>query len=159
MISRLVRSSSGARMRMLSPSTAGSRREIGERLERRDELGPAIRISRVVERVHADEDVARAAHLGQRERVREKDRVARRNVRDRNSGCDPRALWEPRCSAVSADPPNARRSMSTIWCRSTPYARATAACGFDLVLVALAVSKRECIHVVSVAARERERRS
>ena len=43
-------------------------REIRQLLERGDELGPAIGIARIIERVDADEDVARAARLGQAER-------------------------------------------------------------------------------------------
>src|SRR4051812_49559089 len=38
--------------------------------------------SRVVERVHADEDVAGLEHLGPGERERQEDRVARGDVRD-----------------------------------------------------------------------------
>jgi len=48
----------------------GARGEIGRLFERCDELGTTIGISRVVERVHADEDVAGAKHLGPGERER-----------------------------------------------------------------------------------------
>ena len=86
-------------------------------LERRDVLGPAVGIARVVERVHADEDVAAREHLGPRQRERQEDRVARRHVCDRDFravGRDVAVLRHVRASLVSADPPNVRRSMSTI---------------------------------------------
>ena len=62
--------------------------EIGQPLEGLDELGPAIGIAGLVERVHADEDVLGAQRLGPGERVAEKDGVARGHVGDRNAGAD-----------------------------------------------------------------------
>ena len=49
-------------------------------LERLDELRPAIGISRIVERIDADEDVVRAQHFRPRQRQRQHHRVARGHV-------------------------------------------------------------------------------
>src|SRR5262245_26246044 len=68
----------------LPPFDTSLRGQIRKLLKGRDVFGTAIRISAVIESIHSDEDVVRAAHLGPREGDREKDGVARRNVRDRN---------------------------------------------------------------------------
>jgi len=65
---------------------AGPRREIRERLERGDEFRTAVGIAGIIERVHADDDVARAVGFGPSERQRQEDRVARRHVRRRDAG-------------------------------------------------------------------------
>src|SRR5262249_53590438 len=49
-----------------------------------EELGPAIRVSRIVEGIGADEDVGRAGGLGPGDGVREKERVAGGDIGDRN---------------------------------------------------------------------------
>ena len=46
----------------------GAGREVGGRLEGLDELGTAIGVAAVVERVDADEHIARAPHLGDGQR-------------------------------------------------------------------------------------------
>ena len=56
---------------------AAFRREPRERLERRDVLGPAIGIARVVDRVHADDDLVGVDHLGQRQRRGSRNTVLR----------------------------------------------------------------------------------
>ena len=101
MISALVSSISGAWMlQPLRALDAGLGGEVRHPLEGVDVLGAAVGIAAVVERVDADEDVARAEHLGPREREREEDRVARRHVGDRDPRahlahpCDP---WGRRC--------------------------------------------------------------
>ena len=58
--------------------------EVGQLLEFGDEFGPAIGIARIVERIDADEQVARAARLGEAQRQAEENGVARRDVGDRN---------------------------------------------------------------------------
>ena len=63
---------------------ASLRRKPGEVLECLDELRPAIRIARVVERVHANEDVVRAEHFRPCQRQRQHDGIARRHIRRRN---------------------------------------------------------------------------
>src|SRR5262249_29480886 len=63
---------------------AGARRQAGEALEGGDELGAAIGIARIVERVDADDDVVRAEDLGPAECDRQEDRVARGHVGGRN---------------------------------------------------------------------------
>ena len=65
---------------------AGARRHRRQRLERGDELGPAVGIAGVVERVHADDDIVRAEHFGPAERQRQEDGVARRHVGRRDVG-------------------------------------------------------------------------
>ena len=72
---------------MVNPLALDSRlgREVGQLLERGDELGPAIGIARIIERVDADEQVARAGRLGPGQREAEEDRVARRHVGDRDA--------------------------------------------------------------------------
>jgi hypothetical protein len=76
---------SGAWIREALPFDPGLGGEVGEPLERGDELGPAIGIARIIERIDADEQVARAARLGKAEREAEEDGVARRHVGDRNA--------------------------------------------------------------------------
>src|SRR5438132_754601 len=65
----------------LNTFCGGERRQL---LERRNVFGPAVGIAGVVERVHADEDVACAEHFSPSERERQKYRVPRRDVGRRN---------------------------------------------------------------------------
>ena len=58
--------------------------EVRDTLEGGDELGPAVGIAGVVERVDADHDVVRAEHFGPSHRERQEDRVARRHVGGRD---------------------------------------------------------------------------
>ena len=62
--------------------------EIGQALERCDELWAAIRVAAVVQCVDTDEDVLRANHLGKSQRKTQKNGVARRYIghRDRVAG-------------------------------------------------------------------------
>ena len=57
---------------MLEPFNAGFRSQVCETFKGLDELGTTVRISAVVERVHADENVARIQ--APRPRLRAKDR-------------------------------------------------------------------------------------
>ena len=41
----------------------GLGRQTSERFERLDELGPTVRVAGIVERIHADEDIARSGRL------------------------------------------------------------------------------------------------
>ena len=50
-----------------------------------DEFRPAIRVTRIVERVHAHEDVGAFQHLRPRQREGKKDGVARGNIRNRDA--------------------------------------------------------------------------
>ena len=56
--------------------------EVGGALKRRDELGPAVGVARVVHGVDADEQVHAAQHLGECKRIAEEDGVAGRHVGD-----------------------------------------------------------------------------
>src|SRR5204863_3724529 len=71
---------------------SGLGREVCEPLELGNELRPAIGIARIIERVDADEQVARPARLGEAEREAQKDRVARGDISDRNP-LTHSALW------------------------------------------------------------------
>ena len=86
MMPSFVRCISGAWMlRRCVPSTPALVARFAIRSNASMYSGPAVGIAAVVERVHADEDVARAEHLGPRQRERQEDRVARRHVRDRDA--------------------------------------------------------------------------
>ena len=67
-----------------APLDAGFGGEVAHLFESMNELGPAIRIAGVIERVDADVDVVGFEHFGPCQRERKKDRVARRHVGDRN---------------------------------------------------------------------------
>ena len=67
-MSALVMCCSGAWIVKPPPSTPALVARFASRSNARDELGPAVGIARIIERVDADEDVARAARLGQAER-------------------------------------------------------------------------------------------
>ena len=88
MISAFVSRSSGAWIASRPPSTPAARREVRHPLERLEVLRPAVGIARIVERVHADEDVVRTGRLREGEREGEEDRVARRHVGDRDPAAD-----------------------------------------------------------------------
>ena len=88
---------------------AGLRGQVGQLLERRDELRPAVGIAGVVDRVHADEQVGRAHHFSIAERQRQKHRVAGRHVGDRECRATSRSSLRSSgtsISSVSALPPN-----------------------------------------------------
>ena len=138
---------------------AGFGRQVRHALVGLDELGTAVGIARVVERVHADEDVGRFQHLGPRQRERKEDGVARRDVGDGNAVRPSRRRSRPSgtaMSSVSADPPNASRPIFATMCRSTPSACGHARRGLQLDLVPLPVVERERVAGVPLAARERQ---
>src|SRR3954467_14128766 len=70
----------------------GAGAEIGDPLEGTDELGTAVGVPRIVERVDADDDVARVERLGPAERQRQENRLSCRN------GC----WWDPVGGDVSS---------------------------------------------------------
>src|SRR4051812_24736706 len=57
----------GANPNWIGALDSPARSEIRRSLERRDEFGTAVGISRVVQRVDSNEDVSRGQHLGERE--------------------------------------------------------------------------------------------
>src|SRR3546814_2485092 len=61
-----------------------ARREPGKRLEPGDEVGTAIGIARIVERVDDDAYILRAPRLCEAERQRQEDEVAGRHIDDGN---------------------------------------------------------------------------
>jgi hypothetical protein len=64
---------------------AGPGRQVGHGFEGGDVVRPAIRVTGIVDRIDADEDVAAAQHLGPGQRQRQHDGVARGHVSDRNA--------------------------------------------------------------------------
>src|SRR6202790_5009917 len=54
-------------------------RQVGHIFESVDELGAAVRVAGVVERIHADENVGGLENLRPRQRIRKKNGVARGN--------------------------------------------------------------------------------
>src|SRR5688572_14145783 len=62
-----------------------SRCKLGHALEGLDELGPAVGVPTVIESIDADVYAARSDDLGEGQREREKDRVARGHVGDGNA--------------------------------------------------------------------------
>ena len=101
---------------------AGLGREIGHPLKGRDELRPAVRVAAIVQRIHSDEDVARSQNLCPGKREGQKDRVARGHI----GNGDPAAISSGErplgtsMSAVSAEPPKARRSIDAVRCSFAP---------------------------------------
>src|SRR5581483_9401357 len=69
---------------VLASFDAGLRRQPRHDLERGDELGTAVGVTAVVDRVHAEEHVTRADDLCVRQRERQEDRVAGGHVRHRD---------------------------------------------------------------------------
>src|SRR3984957_20824904 len=67
---------------------AGLSREIRHLLERRDEFRTAVRVTRIIDRVDADEYVRAFQHLRPRHRERKENSVARGDVRYRNPAAD-----------------------------------------------------------------------
>ncbi|EAT09859.1 hypothetical protein SKA58_05360 [Sphingomonas sp. SKA58] len=70
----------------LHPRLGGERRHL---LESVDKFGPAIGIARVIERIDADEDVARPRDLRQPQCQRQEDRVARWHIGDGDVAAHP----------------------------------------------------------------------
>ena len=137
-----------------APSTPALVASGGQALERRDELRPAVRVPGVVERVDADEDVARAEHLGPR-RARATGTRCCAPAR-RSTGCRPavdrRGPSGRRSAPVSADPPNAARSTCSSTWRTTPSARGHDARRLDLPRVPLTVGHREGVQLEPLVA-------
>src|SRR6478735_2998763 len=65
------------------PLDARLRRNIREALEFVDELRPAIGVAGIIEGIHTDENIARAARFAQAQRKAQEDRVARWHVGNR----------------------------------------------------------------------------
>ena len=66
------------------PLDAGARREVRQRLERRHELGAAVRVTGIVQRVHANEYVICRHGLGVGKSKGQENRVSSRHVSDGN---------------------------------------------------------------------------
>src|SRR5215831_6806261 len=74
----------GADPKRESSLDAGLGSQVGRRLERFEELRPAVGIARVVEGIGADEYVAGSGRLAPGDRVREKEGVAGRDIGNRD---------------------------------------------------------------------------
>ena len=138
---------------------ARTRGQIGHALERLDVLGAAVRIAGVVDGRDAEIDVARPSRFGERKRVREEDGVARWDVGDRDLVRGHRLV-----GAVLGhrDVGGERRPAEGAQIDVDDHVACNArgggdpARGVDLVRVALAVAKAECVDREPVALRDRE---
>ena len=70
---------------LIAPLDTRLRGEIGQLAKGRDELGPTVGVATVIDRVHADEEVARSEYFCPTQSDRQKNRVACGNVGDRNT--------------------------------------------------------------------------
>ena len=125
------------------PFDARLRRERGETLERRDVLGPAVRVAGVVERVDADDEVARAQRLGPGERQRQQYRVARRDVRRGNPAGVQGAILRHRAGAGQRRPAEGGKVYRQLPVPLDPERRGDPPGRGDLARVDLAVAHRE----------------
>ena len=76
-------------MNLKAPSfDSGFGPDVGQGFKQRDKFRPAIRITAVIDRVHAEKNVGGADHFRPGEGVRQKNRVPGRYVSDRNSPAD-----------------------------------------------------------------------
>ncbi len=67
------------------PLDAGLGREIRHVFECGDELGPAIRVARIIDRIHTDENIGAFEHFRPGHGIRQKNRIARGDVSDRDA--------------------------------------------------------------------------
>ncbi len=117
-------------LQMRAAFHAGLGRQVRHVLESGDELRAAIRIARIVDRIHADENVASIPALPPTPcAIRQKNRVARGNISDRNAlrhltttaASERRYPRSARCRRTRADRSSATR------CSRTPKNSATRA--------------------------------
>ena len=105
----------------------GFGRERRQIFKRAQEFRPAIRITAVVDRIHAEKNISAVEDLGPRERIGKEDGIARGNVGDGNSWLISSA--DHPCgtaiSSVSAEPPKTRRSICATRCACAPSDAAT----------------------------------
>ena len=135
---------------------AGLGGKLRERLERCNELGAAVRVAARIEDVHADEQVARAEHLGPAEREAEHEGVACRHVGHRDAGGGlfghgDGAIREGRAADTGQMHPHDAVLGGTLGARDTPR-------GLQFRVVTLSVVHRECVADEALLARERQRR-
>ena len=98
-------------------------------------------------------------HLGPGQRERQEHGVARGHVgdRDRDRAPTPRRPPARRCArSVSAEPPNAARSIGMTRCSTAPSCAATRARGGEFGAVTLAVVEAERVAAKPLRARDRE---
>lgn len=153
----------GANMHSARVFYTGSCGEVRHLFEGGDVVWATVGVSAVVQAVHADKDVCRVGDFGESERVGEKDRVAGRDVGNRNFGRPGRVV----CSvnrAVFGD--------GDVGCErgSAEYAKidvdhfvagnivSSSDCSgdLDLLMVALSILKGKRVYSVVFAGGERE---
>ncbi len=66
------------------PLDAALSSQIRHVFESVNKLRPAIRIPRIIQRIHPDKNIGSLQHLRPSQRIRKKNRVARRNISNRN---------------------------------------------------------------------------
>ena len=153
MISALVSAISGAWMVKLSrPSTPALVARLAMRSKAAMYSGPAVGVAGVVERVDADEDVAGPSTRPRPGRSDEEDGVAGRDVGDgdavRPCPSAERSLGTA-MSAVRAEPPNGRRSMSATTCAGGAELARRPGGGLEFDRVPLAVAEGEGVGFVA----------
>ncbi len=67
-----------------TPLDAALSSQIRHVLESVNKLRPAIRIPRIIQRIHTNEDIGSLQYLRPSQRIRKKNRISRRNVSNRN---------------------------------------------------------------------------
>ncbi len=131
-----------------------TRGKCGERLEGMDEFRPAIGIPGVVERVDADDDVSRLEHFGPAKREREEDGVASRHIRDWN--VRRRKITVARDRYVRGQRGSADAAEIKVELEMSRHAERgrDAACRLGFVLVALTVTDRQGVKLVTLRPRD-----
>lgn len=137
----------------------GARGEVCHRFKGRDVFRPTIRVTGIIQRIHPDEEIGGAHGFRPGQRERQKDRVSRRHVRDRNF-----VAWSMYVAVLgdlcigrqrrSAPLPQVNvndQVPSDTLCRRDPFGRV------DFSGMSLSVTKRHGIRSKSVASGNRER--
>src|ERR1700722_11179990 len=137
---------------MGAPFHAGLGYQIGHVLEGGDKFWPAIGVSGIIDGVHADKNVGAGEHLRPSQREREENRIARRNIGDRD------ALTEPRFGDRNVGRESRSAESAQIDSDNAMPGRSQAGChtrgGFKLGPMPLAIVETERIATIAFAPRD-----
>ena len=147
MISAFVIRISGAWIFDPCAFDAGLGRQLRQPFERRDELGPAVGVTGVVERVHADEDVMSVQCFRPRERERQEHRVAGRHVGGGDVAGVQRAVLGDVNRVGQRRPAKGRQVDRQLDVAHGSERPCDGPCRLDLASMPLAVEDRQRIHV------------